>query len=63
MKKAKYNNPAEVRYDFPHADPVDGYTIFNIGGNNFLRTWLFKITKELLCLVTYRECSSGKPLN
>jgi mRNA interferase HigB len=25
----------ETRRDFPHADPVGVFTVFNIGGNNF----------------------------
>ena len=32
----KKNNPAnfaELRHVFPHADQVDGLTVFNIGGN------------------------------
>ncbi|MGH9847944.1 MAG: type II toxin-antitoxin system HigB family toxin [Blastocatellia bacterium] len=34
-KAAKWNNPAETRRDFPHADPVGECTVFNIGGNKY----------------------------
>ena len=32
---ADWNNLAETRVDFPHADPVGSCTIFNIGGNKY----------------------------
>ncbi|HEV2663314.1 MAG TPA: type II toxin-antitoxin system HigB family toxin [Blastocatellia bacterium] len=35
---ADWNNLAETRADFPHADPVGSCTIFNIGGNKFRLT-------------------------
>jgi len=33
MKKASYQNFAELREDFPHADQVGHLTVFNVGGN------------------------------
>jgi mRNA interferase HigB len=32
---AAWKNLIEVRKDFPHADPVDQYTVFNIKGNEY----------------------------
>lgn len=35
VKKAEYNNLVELRNDFPHADLVGKYMVFNIAGNKF----------------------------
>ena len=32
-RRAAWRSLAEVRLDFPHADVVGRYTVFNIGGN------------------------------
>lgn len=34
-KRAAWANLAETRKDFPHADPVGRFTVFNIGGNKY----------------------------
>lgn len=34
-KSAEWKNLTEVRKTFPHADPVDPYTVFNIKGDNY----------------------------
>ena len=34
-KKAIWKNIVEVRKDYPHADLVEGYVVFNIAGNNY----------------------------
>ena len=34
-RKAKWQNIVEVRQDYPHADLVERYVIFNIAGNNY----------------------------
>jgi mRNA interferase HigB len=34
-KKAKWNGLAEVRQTFPSTDTVEGYTVFNIKGNEY----------------------------
>ena len=34
-RKARWKNLAEARADFPHADPYQCCTIFNIGGNKY----------------------------
>ena len=34
-RKATWQNVAEVRADYPHADVVGKCTVFNIGGNKY----------------------------
>ena len=34
-KKAKWNSLAEIRQTFPSTDGVEGYTVFNIKGNEY----------------------------
>jgi mRNA interferase HigB len=34
-KRATWTNLAKVREDFPHADSVEHFTVFNIGGNKY----------------------------
>jgi mRNA interferase HigB len=34
-RHASWQNLAETRRDFPHADPVGACTVFNIGGNKY----------------------------
>lgn len=43
-KQAAWQNLAEVRSDFPQADPVEGFTVFNIAGNR----------NRLIALIKYR---------
>ncbi len=35
-KGAQWNDIHEARADFPHADPVDKFTVFNIKKNEYL---------------------------
>lgn len=34
-RKAQWQNLADVRRDFRHADPVGACVVFNVGGNKF----------------------------
>ncbi len=34
-RKAKWQNIVEVRLDYPHADLVGRFVVFNIAGNNY----------------------------
>lgn len=34
-RRANWQSVAAVRLDFPHADAVGGYTVFNMGGNKY----------------------------
>ena len=61
-EKASWQNLAEVRQDFPHADPVGECTVFNIKGNSYrlitvikYRTW----TVYTLHVLTHREYDKG----
>jgi mRNA interferase HigB len=48
-KNADWENLAEVRKDFPHADLAGVCTIFNIAGNNYrLITKIYYDTKTVL---------------
>ena len=33
MRKRRFQNFAQLRETFPHADQVEKFTVFNIGGN------------------------------
>lgn len=35
VKRADWKNITDVRQIYPHADAVDGYTVFNIKGNSY----------------------------
>ena len=35
IKRAQWKNLADVRGDFPHADLVGIFTVFNLGGNQY----------------------------
>jgi len=35
MSKTEFKSPADLRKTFPSADPVDNFTVFNIGGNKY----------------------------
>lgn len=57
-KKAEWNNLAEVRKDFPHADLAGVCTIFNIGGNKYrLITKIYYPNKKVLIrfVLTHKE--------
>lgn len=61
-KKAKWENLAEVRKDFPHADLVGICTIFNIAGNNYrLITKISYRTKKVFIrfVLTHAEYDKG----
>lgn len=34
-RKAKWQNLAELRNDYPHADLVGKFVVFNVGGNKY----------------------------
>lgn len=61
-RKAKWKNLAEVRLDYPHADPVGKCTVFNIGGNKFrLITKISYVGQTIFIkhVLTHREYSKG----
>lgn len=61
-KKAQWRSLADVRRTWPSADPVDGYTVFNIKGNSFrLITEINYKTKRLFIryVLTHAEYDRG----
>ena len=62
-RKAKWKDLAEVRLDYPHADPVRKCTVFNIGGNKFrLITKISYVGQAIYIkrVLTHREYSTGE---
>ncbi|NJM53835.1 MAG: type II toxin-antitoxin system HigB family toxin [Blastocatellia bacterium] len=61
-KKAEWDNLAEVRVDFPHADLAGVCTVFNIAGNNYrLITKISYRTKKVYIrfVLTHAEYDKG----
>ena len=61
-KKANWNNLAEARQDFRHADSVGTCTVFNIKGNDYrLITKIFYARKRVLTrfVLTHKEYDKG----
>jgi mRNA interferase HigB len=48
VKRASWRNLVETRLDFPHADSVGVYTVFNISGNNFRLISVIKYRWQVL---------------
>lgn len=64
IRKADYQNFAEVRADFGSADWVDGYIVFNIGGNKYrvIVTTNFQYKTFWIKFVgTHKQYDSWKP--
>lgn len=62
-KKAKWQNIVEVRKDYPHADLVGSYLVFNIAGNNYrlIAEILFSSQRVLIRhILTHSEYDRGK---
>ena len=62
-RKAKWQNIVEVRNDYPHADSVGRFVVFNIGGNNYrlIAEILFSSQRILIRhILTHSEYDRGK---
>lgn len=62
-EKARWQNLADTRKDFPHADPVGVCTVFNIKGNHYrLITAIRYLTQTVYTLhvLTHAEYDKGK---
>ena len=62
-KRAAWRNLTEVRIDFPHADGVDMFTVFNIGGNKYRLITVIKYRWLVIYIhriLTHAEYSKGK---
>ncbi len=62
-RQATWQNLADTRRDFPHADPVGRRTVFNIAGNNFrMITRINYATQKVYVIhvLTHAEYDEGK---
>ncbi len=62
-KKASWKNIVEVRKDYPHADIVGRYVVFNIAGNNYRLIAEIHFESQLLLIrhiLTHREYDKDK---
>ncbi len=62
-RKSKCQNIVEVRQDYPHADLVGRFVVFNIAGNNFRLIAEIHFESQLVLIrhiVTHREYDKGK---
>jgi mRNA interferase HigB len=62
-EQAEWKHIIDVREVYPHADFVEGYTVFNIGGNKYrLITKITYIVKSINIkyVLTHNEYDEGK---
>ena len=62
VKKATWQNLADVRRDYPHADLVARCTVFNVGGNKYRLITKIKYEKATVfvrAVLTHRVYSKG----
>ena len=62
-KKAKWQNIIEVRKDYPHADIVGRYVVFNVAGNHYRLVAEIHFESQLLFIrriLTHKEYDKGK---
>ena len=62
-KRAAWKNITEVRLDFPHADPVGIFTVFNIGGNKYRLVTVIKYRWQVVYIreiLTHEEYNREK---
>ena len=60
---ASWQNLAETRADFRHADPVGICTVFNIGGNKYRLVVKLNYRKQKIlssAVLTHAECDKAK---
>ncbi|MBD2384354.1 type II toxin-antitoxin system HigB family toxin [Cylindrospermum sp. FACHB-282] len=62
-EKAEWKHIIDVREVYPHADFVEGYTVFNIGGNKYRLiakiTYIAK-TIKIESVLTHSDYDEGK---
>ena len=62
-KRAAWRHLADVRADFPHADAVDAFTVFNIGGNKYRLISVIKYRWQIVYIrhiLTHAEYDEGE---
>jgi mRNA interferase HigB len=60
-RRASWQSLAGVRLDFPHADPVGKYTVFNIGGKRYrlIATLKYRWQVVYIHILTHAEYDKG----
>jgi mRNA interferase HigB len=61
-RRAAWKNLADVRADFPHADVVGKYAVFNVGGNKYRLIATIKYKWQVVYIrniLTHAECDKG----
>ncbi len=62
-KRAAWRHLVDVRADFPHADAVDIFTVFNISGNKYRLVSVIKCRWRIVYIrhiLTHAEYDEGK---
>lgn len=62
VESAQWNNLAELKATFSSADYVDGYTVFNIGGNKYRLIALVSYLRQAVqvdAVLTHEEYDRG----
>ena len=62
-KKAIWNDIHETRADFPHADPVGKFTVFNIKKNDFRLITVIHYNRRkvyIRAVLTHSDCDGDK---
>ena len=62
-KRAAWQHLMNVRADFPHADRMDMFTVFNIGGNKYRLIAVIKYKWQIIYvrqILTHAEYDEGK---
>ncbi len=62
-KRAEWKHLADVRADFPHADVVNIFTVFNIGGNKYRLVSVIKHRWQIVYIrhiLTHAEYDKGR---
>lgn len=62
-KRAAWRHLVDVRVDFPHADAVDAFTVFNISGNKYRLVSVIKYRWQIVYIrhiLTHAEYDKGK---
>jgi mRNA interferase HigB len=62
-KRAAWKHLADVRTDFPHADAVDAFTVFNISGNKYRLVSVIKYRWQIVYIrhiLTHAEYDKGR---
>jgi len=63
MRKSRFQNFAQLRETFPHADQVEKFTVFNIGGNKVRLIAALHYNRNKIYIrhvLTHQEYDAGK---